>query len=149
MVGRGYFGIGIYHIKSKVNIGTLWRSAYILNAQYIFTVGRRYKDQSSDTCKAWRHIPLYHFSSFDEFYNTMPYNARLVAVETGGETLVDYSHHQRCIYLLGAEDHGLPEDVLRRCHEAIEIPMIRNNCFNVAVAGSIIMYDRLSKAKIT
>ncbi len=142
---RGHFGIGIYHIKNGINIGTLWRSAWTLDASYIFTINKRYKRQASDTYKSWRHIPLFHYDTFDEFYKHMPYDSRLVGVETEGESLVNYSHHQRCIYLMGAEDHGLPPNVVDRCHDVIEIPMVRSNCFNVSVAGSIVMYDRYSK----
>ena len=47
---RGYFAIGVYHPKNHLNIGTLWRTANILKAAFIFTVGARYKRfQCSDT----------------------------------------------------------------------------------------------------
>ncbi len=36
-----YFEIGIFHPKTKENIGTLWRSAYQLGAAGIFTIGKR------------------------------------------------------------------------------------------------------------
>lgn len=38
MIKRGYFGIGIYNGKNTANIGTLWRSAAILGANFIFTI---------------------------------------------------------------------------------------------------------------
>jgi tRNA(Leu) C34 or U34 (ribose-2'-O)-methylase TrmL len=44
-----YFEIGIYHPKTRNNVGTLWRSAYQLGASGLFTIGRRYERQSSDT----------------------------------------------------------------------------------------------------
>lgn len=47
----GYFEIGIFHSKTEQNIGTLWRSAYQLGASGIFTIGKRYKEMSSDTYK--------------------------------------------------------------------------------------------------
>lgn len=40
-----YFGIGIYHVKNEENIGTLWRSANISGADFIFTIDRRYNGQ--------------------------------------------------------------------------------------------------------
>ncbi len=57
--------------------------------------------------------------------------------------MVKFTHPERAIYLLGAEDTGLPESVQSLCQSIIHIksPM----CLNVAVAGSIIMYDRISK----
>lgn len=49
---RGYFGIGIYNPKTETNMGTLWRSAYNFGADFIFTIGMRYKKMGSDTAKA-------------------------------------------------------------------------------------------------
>jgi len=69
---RGYFGIGIENTKTYQNIGTLYRSAIIFGANYIFTIGKRYKKQSSDTTKAFRHIPLYHFRTLNELYEYLP-----------------------------------------------------------------------------
>ena len=43
---RGFFGIGIFHAKNEENIGTLWRSASILGADFIFTIGKPYRHQS-------------------------------------------------------------------------------------------------------
>jgi len=143
---RGYFGIGVYHTKCEANIGTLWRSATIYGADFIFTIGRRYKKQASDTLKTWRHIPLWHFANFDDFHDHMPYNCPLVCVEQEerAEDLPSFAHPQRAIYLLGAEDHGLPESVL--CGQRVlEIPVAMPTCMNVAVAGSIVLYDRFVK----
>jgi tRNA (guanosine-2'-O-)-methyltransferase len=78
---RGYFGIGIYQGKTSANLGTLWRSADVFSAHFIFTIGRKYKRQSSDTTKAFRKIPLYNYVDFETFYANMPYDCPLVGVE--------------------------------------------------------------------
>ena len=139
---RGYFAIGIWHTKTEMNIGTLWRSAYQLGASYIFTIGRRYKKQSSDTQKAWRHIPLNHYETWDEFIKFVPYDAQIVGVEMGGVPLKIFSHPKRAIYVLGAEDHGL-DPMIDKCHKVVSIESVGRNSYNVAVAGSLIMYDRV------
>ena len=143
---RGYFGIGIFHGKTETNIGTLWRSAAILGADFIFTIGRRYRQQCSDTMKAPRHIPLYNYKDYDDFFAHVPYDCPVVAVELSDNSipLEKYVHPERCIYLLGAEDHGLPENILNRCRETVQL--IGDYCMNVATAGSIVMYDRAVKA---
>ena len=142
---RGFFEIGIFHGKSEVNIGTLWRSAIQLGAAGIFTVGRRYKMQSSDTCKAFRHIPLRHFATIDELVEALPHACPLIGIEMGGEELYTYEHPERACYLLGAEDHGLPDSAMARCHNIVSIGAVRTLSFNVAVAGSLVMYDRMVK----
>ena len=142
---RGYFGIGIENNKSGSNIGTLWRSAYIFEASFIFTINRRYEKQGSDTMKTWRSIPLYNYKDFDEFYNTIPYDCKLVGIEIleNAKKLSTYNHPERCIYLLGAEDHGLSNKAIEKCHNIVVLP--GKFCLNVSVAGSIVMYDRLIK----
>lgn len=140
---RGYFQIGIYMPKTSENIGTLWRSAYQLGASGIFTIGKRYQKQSSDTYKAWKQIPLYNYENFDEFYRLIPYDCRLIGIEMNGIKLSQFCHPQRAIYLLGAEDFGLPEKVTNKCHNIVSLEAINQNSFNVAVAGSIVMYDRV------
>jgi len=144
---RGYYGIGILNGKTEMNIGTLWRSASILGASFIFTIGKRYKKQASDTMKAWRHIPLYHYDEFADFYKNIPYDCQLVGVELDerAHLIKNYVHPQRCIYILGAEDNGLTIEALSHCHSIIQLP--GEYCMNVAVAGSIVMYDRYNKRR--
>ena len=139
---RGYFEIGIYHNKTPMNLGTLWRSAYQLGAAGIFVIGARYKKQASDTTQAWKHIPLREYNDFNHFQESRPYNCQLIGVEMGGRSLSQYSHPERAIYLLGAEDHGLPNKVIDKCQAIISLDSLRTNSFNVAVAGSIIIYHR-------
>jgi len=139
---RGYFEIGIYHNKTPINLGTLWRSAYQLDAAGIFTIGARYTKQASDTVKAYRHIPLRNYVDFDHFNESRPYDCRLIAVEMGGKPLSEFTHPERAIYLLGAEDHGLPKDVLQKCQATISLESVNTESYNVAVAGSLVMYHR-------
>lgn len=146
-LSRGYFGIGIYNGKNTSNIGTLWRSAAILGADFIFTIGRRYQKQCSDTMKAPRHIPLFAYENWDDFFKHVPYDCPVVAVELAENSvpLDRYHHRERCIYLLGAEDNGIPASILARCKDTVQI--IGDYCYNVAVAGSIVMYDRAVKRR--
>lgn len=138
-----YFTIGIYHPKTAHNVGTLWRTAYQLGAASIFTIGRRYKKQHSDTYHTPNHIPLFHYSDFEDFKAHQPHGALLVGVEIGGWPLAQYTHPARAVYLLGAEDHGLPEKVLERCQHVVSLQAVNRPSFNVAVTGSIVMYHRL------
>jgi len=144
-MSRGYFEIGVWHPKTEANVGTLWRTAYQMGAAGIFVIGPRYPArQSSDTVKAWRHIPLRRYDDVDALVATLPYSCPLVGVEMGGKPLGDYHHQERACYLLGAEDHGLPAAVLRRCTTVLELPSVRTASFNVAVAGAMVMYHRLT-----
>lgn len=142
MKSRGYFEIGVFHPKTEVNIGTLWRSAQQLGAAGIFTIGRRYRRQASDTTNAALHVPLRHYESFDEFLENRPDGALLIAIEQGGRHLFQYGHPVRAVYLLGAEDYGLPKAVTDKCNSILSLESVGHNSYNVAVAGSIVMYHR-------
>lgn len=145
MIKRGYYGIGIYNCKNYTNIGTLWRSAAILGADFIFVIGKRYHKQCSDTMNTPRHIPLYHYDDWNDFFKHVPYNCPVIAVELDEHSipLESYSHRERCIYLLGAEDGGIPKEILSKCKETVQL--LGDYCMNVSTAGSIVMYDRATK----
>lgn len=140
---RGYFEIGVYHPKSEVNVGTLWRSAFQVGAAGIFTIGRRFAPQASDTLKSWRHVPMRHFLTFEDMLAARPYSCELVGIEMGGKPLREFSHPERAIYLLGAEDYGLPADILAKCNRRVALECVNTASFNVAVAGSLVAYDRV------
>ena len=140
---RGYFARGVFHGKAEVNIGTLWRSAHQLGAAYIFTVGRRYKKQPPDTLKSWRHIPLFNYLDMDELIANIPLDCQLIGIEMGGIPVQEYGHPERAVYLLGAEDHGLTRKATDRCHGLISLSAVNTESYNVAVAGSIVMYNRV------
>lgn len=142
---RGYFGIGVLNPKTEHNIGTLWRSAFNFGSLFMFTIGKRYKRQSSDTCETWRHLPLYHFLDMVDFQEHRPYDCLLIGVEQCEESIniKEYTHPERAIYLLGAEDNGLTKEAIEKCQRVIHIESPR--CLNVAVAGSIVMFDRNNK----
>jgi tRNA G18 (ribose-2'-O)-methylase SpoU len=145
---RGYFGIGVYRSKTETNVGTLLRSATLFGAAFVFVIGKRFKKQSSDTMQTWRHMPLTEYQNFDDFYAHLPYACRLIGVEQVEGKSVELSglvHPERAVYLLGAEDEGLPPKVLEKCHTLVAIDTPR--CLNVSVAGSIVMYDRQIKCR--
>ncbi len=146
---NGFYGIGIMHGKHDHNIGTLWRSAYIMGASFIFTLGRAYKQQTSDVVNAWTRIPLYHYENIDDLKEHLPYSTRLIAVELDEQSisLATFKHPDRAIYILGNEKNGLPEPVLAACHEIVQLP--GSFSLNVAVAGSIVLYDRVAKSERT
>lgn len=140
---RGYVGIGVYRSKFGVNVGTLVRSAHAMGGTFVFTVGRRYEGQPSAVGQD-RHIPILHFDTVDALGASMPNDAVLVCIEVApsARPLHSFVHPERAVYLLGAEDDGLPDEVVR-AHPTVEVPS--EWPLNVATAGSVVLYDRLVK----
>jgi tRNA G18 (ribose-2'-O)-methylase SpoU len=137
-----FFGIGIQNGKTPENLGVLWRSAQNLGASFIFTIGNRYAKQACDTHNAVKSMPYFHYETFEDFYEHLPKGAMLVGVEQcqAAVDLETFEHPRRCVYLLGAEDHGLSKKAIERSHHLIQFKSELS--LNVSVAGSIVMYDR-------
>lgn len=144
---KGYFGIGIYRCKTGANLGSLWRSAHIMGADYIFTIDHKYKHQDTDTTKASNSIPLFQYPDFDTFFNSMPTGAPLVGIELSDAAtmLPEFEHPHKATYLLGAENIGLPPSILAQCHRIIQVPTVLEYSLNVSNTGTLVMYDRLVK----
>ena len=145
MKKNGYFGIGCIGMKTSENYGTLFRTAQIMGADFIFLIGARFKRQSSDTMKSWKHVPLFEYETFADFNKHRPYACMLVGIELTENSIPikDYTHPKQACYLLGAEDYGLTNEAIKACQEIIILPGERS--LNVAVAGSIVLFDRINK----
>lgn len=141
---KGYCGIGIYNPRHDCNIGTLFRSAYCLGADFTFTVGRPYKKQASDTVDSARHLPYFHFPSKEDFIKNIPKGARPVIVEIDPKAvpLGRFIHPPQAVYILGNEGGGLPKDWLTKF---LIVQIVSRVCLNVSVAGSIVLADRMQK----
>ena len=81
----------------------------------------------------------------EEMKSSAAREAPIVGVEMGGTPLPEFEHPVRAVYLLGAEDGGLPNQVREQCHSVVSLPSVRLESYNVAQAGTLVMYDRLMK----
>lgn len=144
-----YFGIGIQNGKTPENLGALWLSAQNMGASFIFTIGNRYQKQACDTHNAVKSMPYFHYATFENFVDNLPVGVRIVGVELTEDAsdLESFHNPRRCVYLLGAEDHGLSLKAIEKSHFLVKFQSERS--LNVAIAGSIVMYDRgLNKARV-
>ena len=126
-----------------MNMGNLLRSAHAFGAKFFFTIGAhpRAFEAKSDTSKAVHQLPVYHWANADEM--TLPLSCKLVGVELieGAIDLPSFRHPPHAAYVLGPELGVLSERLLSRCDHVIKIPTAF--CINVAMAGAIVMYDRV------
>lgn len=145
---KGYFGIGIYQPRYGVNSSLLWRSALLLGADFMFTIGEQYKPSTADTTQAHRHLPVYNYVDFADFETHLPIDSQLVCIELTdkSQNLITYQHPKQAIYLLGSEVIGLPTEITDK-YTTVQIPMEFEMSMNVAFTGSVVLYDRLAKTK--
>lgn len=143
MTTRGYFAIGIESVSKPMNLGNLVRSAHGFGASFAFTIDadRRAFEAKSDTSKAAGHLPVYHWADASQLQ--LPVHCRLVGVELLDEAvdLPSFHHPARAAYVLGPEKGSLSEALVARCDYIVKIPT--SFCINVAMAGAIVMYDRV------
>jgi tRNA G18 (ribose-2'-O)-methylase SpoU len=140
---KGYFAIGAERMSKSLNLGNLMRSAHGFGASFTFTVGATYKalEAHADTSKSQLHMPHYNWSSLDNMM--LPQGCKLVGVELLDDAidLPSFRHPLRAAYVLGPEAGSLSDELLARCDYTVKIPT--SFCVNVAMAGAIVMYDRI------
>ncbi len=142
-IGRGYFAIGAERMSKSLNLGNLMRSAHGFGASFTFTIGATYHalEAAADTSKGAQHLPHYNWASLDDM--ALPEGCKLVGVELLDDAvdLPSFRHPLRAAYVLGPERGSLSPDLIARCDWTIKIPT--SFCINVAMAGAIVMYDRV------
>ncbi len=145
MKDKGYYGIGIEKGKTYSNYWSLFRTAQILDVDFVFVIGERFKKAAPDTMKVFRHVPTYSFIDFADFEKHRPYDCPLIGIEMTpyAMEISKFTHPKKCIYLLGAEDNGLSKVALSKCQYTVKLHGERS--MNVAAAGSIVLYDRWVK----
>ncbi len=140
---RGYFAIGAEGISKAMNLGNLVRSAHAFGASYVFLVDAAYglNTARSDTSHSLHQLPVYDYP--DPASLDLPRGCRLVGVELVDDAieLPSFRHPLQAAYVFGPERGSLSVSMQERCDYLIRIPT--RFCINLAVAGAVVMYDRL------
>jgi tRNA (guanosine-2'-O-)-methyltransferase len=118
----------------------------LYGADFIFTIGKRYAKQPTDTPDVAKHTPLFEYEDWADFEEHVPKGCEIVLVEQTEAScqLPAYKHPQRAVYVLGAEDHGLPKELIMK-YPTVEIPTVKPQSMNVSAAGTLVLYDRHTK----
>lgn len=140
---RGYSAIGLVRPKHLSNIGSVLRAAYCYGSSLVVVQGSRTKiKQSTDTAKAWRHMPIIRTENLREH---IPYEAIPIAVDIIDDAapLPSFRHPERAFYIFGPEDGTLSDDVTEWCKYRIVVPT--RFCMNLAATVNVVLYDRMTK----
>jgi len=106
--------------------------------------GKRFKRASTDTFKAYRHMPVIEV---EDLSIVIPYDCVPVAVDLihGAQCLVGYKHPERAFYIFGPEDGTLGQRVISWCRDVVYVPTY--GCMNLAATVNVVLYDRVSKLR--
>ena len=140
---RGFFAIGAEGISKPMNLGNLVRSANAFGAAYVFLVNAHYtaRQSKSDTSRAQHQLPVYDYPSPADI--VLPRGTSLVGVELTDDAIAlpSFRHPLNAAYVFGPERGSLTTDMQARCAHIVRIPT--RFCINLAVAGALVMYDRV------
>ena len=140
--------LAAWDITKEHNVGSLVRTAHAAAASEVILVGdREWNVAAARTANIYTRIV--HLTDADAFIAHLERQAwQLVAVEVDARavTLFDARYPERPCFLVGAELGGVPEALIERARVVVRIPqwgLVPS--LNLAVAGSIVVYDYLAK----
>ena len=128
--------LALWHVADPGNVGTLLRSADAFGASICLSAGCA--DPTGP--KALRasmgavfRVPVGHFDDAP---------APCVALEAhGGAPVTEVELAEPMTFVLGAEREGLPEAVVQGCETRATIPVEAGDSLNVAMAGTIALWE--------
>lgn len=145
MSPRGYAAIALHSPKTDGNIGGAVRAAGIFGARLVVIGAARTSTKGrverTDPRSTHRHLPVQWLPNV---LDGLPHECSAVAVEMSPRAtrLPDFQHPERAFYIFGAEDTGIPQELLDVCDHVVQIPA---GSMNLAAAVNVVLYDRTSK----
>jgi tRNA(Leu) C34 or U34 (ribose-2'-O)-methylase TrmL len=114
----------------------------VYGAALVIIGGDRMGKYSTDTMKAYRHIPCLEV---EDLLAHVPFACIPVAVEicARAKPLPMVTHPERAFYIFGPEDGSISDKILERVPLVVQIPT--NGCMNLAATVNVVLYDRLAK----
>lgn len=143
---RGYAAIGLDRPKDTANLGGCLRAAQVYGASLVMLSGGRMGKYSTDTMKAYRHIPCVEV---DDLWASIPFACVPVVIELADRSkpLFDFQHPHSAFYIFGPEDSSVRKEIVERAPHVLSIPM--DGCMNLAATVNVVLYDRLCKQQRT
>jgi len=147
-LGLRPFAIAAWNISKEHNVGSLVRTAHATGAAEVLLVGEReWNVEAARTAEQFTSVR--YLSGVDALRRHLRINGwQLVAVELDPRAvnLFEARYPERPCFLLGAELGGVPAELLDEAGVIVQIPqwgLVPS--LNLAVAGSIVVYDHLAK----
>ena len=144
-------------IRSAQNTASLFRTADCAGVSKIYLVGTtptpidRFKRTRADFAKislgAEKTVPYEYFADFEILAELLKKEKCTIVALEQNEKSVDYKEYAikgDTALVLGTEVSGVPKEVLEKCDEIIEIPMLgKKESLNVSVAGAVAIFRLL------
>lgn len=146
--------IGLVNPKSPENVEAVMRLAGNFSVNSVYFSGGRYpraaklKPCTVDMSrKVSLNIPLTQVTDFtDDPVVDMSADLKIVCVEfvENAILLPEYQHPNNALYIFGAEDSTISQQLIDRADDVVYIPTV--SCMNLSATVSVVLYDRLAKS---
>lgn len=146
--GQRAFLLVLDGIEDPHNLGAIIRTAEGAGVDGIVIPERRAVGVTSTVVKASagasEHLPIAKVTNIARAVEELKSrNVWTVGLdERATKTYDELDYHMDCALILGAEGHGLHEQIRKKCDFLVSIPMLgKISSLNVSVAGGIVMYE--------
>ena len=136
------------HITDEGNLGALMRTALFFGADGLIVPKDRAAGIGLGTMKrssgAQMHLPVSRVVNMGRALDFLKDKGFWIigAAEDGPVTLYDFDWNRNLILVLGSEQTGLSQTVLKRCHQVVNIPSAgKMASLNVSVAGGVLLSE--------
>jgi 23S rRNA (guanosine2251-2'-O)-methyltransferase len=142
------FSVAAWNISKEHNVGSLIRTAHATAASEVILAGtREWNVEAARTAELYtRIVHLEEETALLEHVRRKAWKLVAVELDSRAVSLFDAVYPERPCFLLGAELGGVPEPLLEKAELIVRIPqwgLVPS--LNLAVAGSIVIYDFLAK----
>jgi tRNA G18 (ribose-2'-O)-methylase SpoU len=148
-LGLRPFAIAAWEISKEHNVGSLVRTAHAAAAAQVILIGEReWNVEAARTADLYTEIVQLpaDVDGFRAHIRRHRWNLVAVELSENSTNLFDARYPDRPCFTLGAEIGGLPTELLDDAELIVQIPQWGLvPCLNLAVAGSIVVYDYLAK----
>lgn len=146
--GQYAFVVVLDGVEDPHNLGALLRTADAAGVDGVVIPERRAVGVNATVVKASagasEHVPVAKVTNIARTVEELKErNIWTVGLdERGTQTYDQVDYKMDCAIILGAEGHGLHEQVRKKCDFLVSIPMLgKVPSLNVSVAGAVVMYE--------
>ncbi len=146
--GLRSMAIAGWNTSKEHNVGTLVRTAHAAAAQEVVLVGdREWNIEAAKTAQDFTDVTILESeTAFLDHVSDRGWSLVAVELDDRAVSLFEAEYPENPCFLLGAERDGLPRSLIDAAEMVVQIPQWGLvPCLNLAVAGSIVMYDYLAK----
>ncbi|MDR2131464.1 MAG: 23S rRNA (guanosine(2251)-2'-O)-methyltransferase RlmB [Odoribacteraceae bacterium] len=136
------------------NLGGIARTAECAGVHALLIPSRHSAKISSDAIKtsagALYHLPVCRKLNLKKVIRTLRHKGLLVyaAHERGEKEYTEVPMDKGCAIILGAEDTGINEELLRFANEQVRVPLLgKIESLNVSAAAAIVLYEAVRQRR--